>query len=45
MDTVCGLANRDLDITIPLKGVADFDKTAHKFSIERMKALYGAKII
>jgi len=45
MDTVGGLANRDLDITIPLKGIADFNPEAHKFAIERMKSLYGAKII
>lgn len=44
MDTVGGLANRDYKITVPVKGVADFDSSFHEFAIKRMKQLYGAGI-
>ncbi len=45
MDTVGGLANRDYKITVPEKGVADFDMEFHHFAIKRMKQLYGARVI
>lgn len=44
MDTVGGLANRDYKIFVPEKGVADFDPEFHRFSLKRMKQLYGADI-
>ena len=44
MDTVGGLANRDYSITVPVKGVADFDTEAHQFALKRMATLYGAKV-
>lgn len=44
MDTVGGLANRDYDIAVPVKGVADFDAEAHRFALKRMEKLYGAKV-
>jgi len=44
MDTVAGLAYRNIEVKIPSKGIADFNKDAHDFSIARMKMLYGAKI-
>ena len=44
-DTVGGLANRDYNITVPVRGVADFDNKAHKSALDRMETLYGAKII
>ena len=44
MDTVGGLANRDYKITVPVKGVADFDQNFHKFALKRMKQLYGAGV-
>ena len=44
MDTVGGLANRDYKITVPVKGVADFDPEFHEFALKRMKQLYGASI-
>lgn len=44
MDTVGGLANRDYTITVPVKGVADFDAEFHEFAIKRMKQLYGADV-
>jgi len=44
MDTVGGLANRDYSITVPLKGVADFDPEFHRFALKRMEKLYGANI-
>jgi len=45
MDTVGDLRNRDLRVIVYKKGVADFDKKAHQFSLERMEKIYGAKII
>jgi len=44
MDTVGGLANRDYNISVPVKGVADFDQEMHEFSLKRMKQLYGARV-
>ena len=44
MDTVGGLANRDYKITVPVKGVADFDQNFHEFALKRMKQLYGASV-
>ncbi|MDF1594034.1 MAG: cysteine hydrolase [Desulfobacterales bacterium] len=44
MDTVGGLANRDYAISVPIKGVADFDSEAHRFSLKRMEKLYGAEV-
>jgi nicotinamidase-related amidase len=44
MDTVGGLANRDYKITVPVKGVADFDQNFHEFALKRMKQLYGARV-
>ena len=45
MDTVGGLANRDYSITVPEKGVADFDAEFHAFALKRMAQLYGAQIV
>jgi len=45
MDTVGGLANRDYKIVVHTEAVADFDNEAHKFALDRMDKLYGAKII
>lgn len=44
MDTVGGLANRDYKITVPVKGVADFDPEMHQFSLKRMEKIYGADV-
>jgi len=44
MDTVGGLANRDYNVSVPVKGVADFDQQMHEFSLRRMKQLYGASV-
>jgi len=44
MDTVGGLANRDYKVSVPVKGVADFDNEMHEFSLKRMKQLYGATV-
>ncbi len=44
MDTVGGLANRDYQITVPVKGVADFDPKFHDFSLKRMDRIYGADV-
>lgn len=44
MDTVGGLANRDIPTTVPADAVADFDNEAHNFSLKRMGAIYGANI-
>jgi len=45
MDTVGGLANRDYEIVVPVKGVADFDRKMHDVALQRMARLYGAKVI
>jgi nicotinamidase-related amidase len=45
MDTVGGLANRDYPVSVPVKGVADFDAEFHEFALKRMAQLYGARII
>lgn len=45
MDTVAGLANRDYSITVPVKGVADFNAEFHEFALKRMAQVYGARII
>jgi nicotinamidase-related amidase len=44
MDTVGGLANRDYNIIVPRKGVADFDSEFHLFALRRMSRLYGAEV-
>lgn len=44
MDTVGGLRNRDYPVTVPKKGVADFDRKFHRFALERMEKTYGAKV-
>jgi nicotinamidase-related amidase len=44
MDTVGGLVNRDHRVTVPIKGVADFDSGFHAFALKRMKQLYGANV-
>ena len=44
MDTVGGLANRDYRTTVFAAGVADFDAEAHRFALQRMERLYGARI-
>ncbi|MEW6671535.1 MAG: isochorismatase family cysteine hydrolase [Thermodesulfobacteriota bacterium] len=44
MDTVGGLANRDYPISVPSRGVADFDSEAHRFALKRMEKLYGARV-
>jgi nicotinamidase-related amidase len=45
MDTVGGLANRDYNVSVPVKCVADFDQEMHEFSLKRMKQLYGARVL
>jgi nicotinamidase/pyrazinamidase len=44
MDTVGGLANRDYTISVPAKGVADFDSEAHQYALKRIEKLYGAEV-
>ncbi|MCJ7774129.1 MAG: cysteine hydrolase [Desulfobacterales bacterium] len=44
MDTVGDLVNRDYPVTVPVKGVADFDPEAHEFALKRMKQIYGANV-
>jgi nicotinamidase/pyrazinamidase len=45
MDTVGGLANRDYEIRVYERGVADLDRKMERFSLERMHRIYGAEII
>jgi len=44
MDTVGGLTDRDYNVTVPVKGVADFDQQSHEFALKRMKQVYGARV-
>ncbi len=44
MDTVGDLRNRDYNVIVYKEGVADFDKRAHQFSLERMEKTYGAEV-
>ena len=45
MDTVAGLDNRDYPVSVPVKGVADFDAEFHEFALKRTAQVYGARII
>lgn len=45
MDTVGDLRNRDIPVVVHKNGVADFDKKAHKFALQRMDKIYGAKVV
>jgi nicotinamidase/pyrazinamidase len=44
MDTVGGLANRDIPVTVPADAVSDFDQVAHRFALSRMASIYGANV-
>jgi nicotinamidase-related amidase len=45
MDTVGGLVNRDYRVSVPAKGVADFDQEFHEFALKRMDKVYGVTIL
>ncbi|MCX7973415.1 MAG: cysteine hydrolase [Candidatus Aminicenantes bacterium] len=45
MDTVGDLRNRDYEVYVLRQGVADFNPRFHRFALERMAKIYGAKII
>ncbi len=45
MDTVGDLVNRDYEVIVYKKGVADFDQKAHRFALQRMSNIYGAKVV
>jgi nicotinamidase/pyrazinamidase len=45
MDTVGDLRNRDYPVFVFRQGVADFDPKAHRFALQRMEKIYGAKLI
>ena len=45
MDTVGGLANRDIPVTVPRAGVADYDPEFHASALKRMEQIYGARVI
>jgi nicotinamidase/pyrazinamidase len=45
MDTTGDLRNRDYSAVIPADAVADFDLAAHRFALDRMKRIYGARLI
>lgn len=45
MDTVGGLANRDYKVVVPRAGVADFNPDNHANALNRIRDLYGAKIV
>ncbi|MEA3475475.1 MAG: isochorismatase family cysteine hydrolase [Candidatus Cloacimonadota bacterium] len=45
MDTVGGLSNREIPVTVYKKGVVDFDKEMHEFSLKRMEKIYNAEVV
>jgi nicotinamidase-related amidase len=45
MDTTGGLRDRDYAAVIPVDAVADIDPAWHEFALERMKRIYGARLI
>ena len=45
MDTVGGLANRDIKTVVPADAVADFDPAAHVAALNRMGSIYGANTV
>ncbi|SMC23575.1 Nicotinamidase-related amidase [Desulfacinum hydrothermale DSM 13146] len=44
MDTVGDLRNRDYPVVVPVRAVADFDPQFHRFALERMERVYGARL-
>jgi len=45
MDTTGGLRDRDFETVIPVDAVADIDPVWHELALERMKKVYGARLI
>lgn len=45
MDTVGGLANRDIPTVVHRNCVADLTKEDHAYALKRMKTIYGTEII
>ncbi len=45
MDTTGDLRNRDYSVVIAVDAVADMDPAAHRFALDRMKKVYGAKLV
>jgi|Deesub1362A_J573_1020465.scaffolds.fasta_scaffold09749_2 nicotinamidase-related amidase len=45
METVAGLANRDIAVRLPLDAVADFDSEQAAMAIKRMQSLFGAELV
>ncbi|MDL1971280.1 MAG: cysteine hydrolase [Candidatus Desulfofervidaceae bacterium] len=45
METVSDLCDRDYEVYVHKRGVADFDERAHTFALERMKKILGAKVV
>ena len=44
METVAGLANRDLQVRVPRDAVADFDPELAEAALKRMASLFGAEV-
>ncbi len=45
MDTTGGLRDLDYTAVIPVDAVADIDQVWHEFALERMKKVYGVRLI
>src|SRR3990172_6802909 len=43
--TVADLRNRDYEVEVPRNCVASFDNRAHRFALEHMRRVLGAKVI
>ena len=39
------LSARDYRVRVPSKGVATFDRRAHRFALEQMKSAFGAEVV
>ena len=45
MDTVGDLRDRGYPVIVCRDGVADFDPEGHRFSLDRMEKIYGARVV
>jgi len=44
LHTVADARNRDYQVEVPVDGVASFDEKAHRFALEHMEKVLGAKL-
>jgi nicotinamidase-related amidase len=44
LHTVADARNRDYEVEVPIDCVASFDEKAHRFALEHMEKILGAKL-